>query len=187
MKLSSCFLHYIDFGKSFFSWLGWRWASARHLHGMQLLQPWLVAMVKLHATWNLKRHAGVSLLCALCMLLSLVWLICLSCAPLQRVIAEAHQHVTSELVIRLIDDFHATLSQSDFADTSNQGSTLPDAMEVTTDPSTETMSSQQLAHQPQNNAAERLGKRRLSSEQVSASSRKRGRCSASAASEHEPS
>ncbi len=59
----------------------------------------------------------------------------MSAVVLQQVIAEAHQHVTSELISRLIDEYHSSHSYQNSADdhTHNQESAMPEPMDIPED------------------------------------------------------
>ena len=59
----------------------------------------------------------------------------MSAMVLQQVIAEAHQHVTSELISRLIDEYHLSHSHPNSADdgTHCQESVMPEAMDIPED------------------------------------------------------
>jgi hypothetical protein len=68
--------------------------------------------------------------------LSIPWRLSLmSAVVLQQVIAEAHQHVTSELISRLIDEYHLSHSPPNSADddTHNQENAMPETMEIPED------------------------------------------------------
>ena len=54
---------------------------------------------------------------------------------LQQVIAEAHQHVTSELISCLIDGYHLSHSHPNSADAGahSQESAMPEAMDMSED------------------------------------------------------
>ncbi len=59
----------------------------------------------------------------------------MSAVVLQQVIAEAHQHATSELISRLIDEYHLSHSHPNSADddTHSQESAMPEAMDIPED------------------------------------------------------
>lgn len=66
--------------------------------------------------------------------LSIPWPL-MSTMLLQQVIAEAHQHVTSELISRLVDEYHLSHSHPNSVDdgTHSQESAIPEAMDVSED------------------------------------------------------
>ena len=99
---------------------------------------------------------------------------------MQQVIAEAHQHVTSDLVSRLINEFHATNAQPTSAahGTLSPHSSLPEEMELEGDAANGQALHHQLPYSQQSIEVPATRKRRPSVDLEMFSNRKRGRSDA---------